>query len=81
VLDWTKICKLEHGFVWEYSNKRLKFAQLLGKPGVLLTSSPGASVRPTDEITAFSPVVALGTSASSRTGAPTQPATFTVDST
>jgi hypothetical protein len=29
VLSWPKICKLPHALLWEYSNKRLKLAQLL----------------------------------------------------
>jgi hypothetical protein len=31
-------CKLAHAFQWEYSNKRLKLAQLRGQLGVFLTS-------------------------------------------
>jgi hypothetical protein len=37
VLGWAKIYKLAHAFVWEYSYKRLKFAQLLGQLGIFLT--------------------------------------------
>jgi hypothetical protein len=47
VLGWPKLCKLAHAFLWEYSYKRLKLAQLLGQLGVFLTwacgSSPAAS--------------------------------------
>jgi hypothetical protein len=39
VLGWPKRCKLAHAFRWEYSYKRLKLAQLLGKLGVFLTWS------------------------------------------
>jgi hypothetical protein len=31
VLCWPKICKMAHAFLWEYSYKRLKLAQLLGR--------------------------------------------------
>jgi hypothetical protein len=34
---WPKISKLTHAFLWEYSYKRLKLAQLLGQLGVFLT--------------------------------------------
>ena len=37
VLGWPKICKLAHAFLWEYSLKRLKLAQLLGQLGAFLT--------------------------------------------
>jgi hypothetical protein len=37
VLGWPKRCKLAHAFLWEYSYKRLKLAQLLGQLGVFLT--------------------------------------------
>ena len=37
VLGWPKRRKLAHAFLWEYSYKRLKLAQLLGQLGVLLT--------------------------------------------
>jgi hypothetical protein len=37
MLGWPKICKLAHAFLWEYSYKRLKFAQLLGQLSVFLT--------------------------------------------
>jgi hypothetical protein len=33
----TRGRKLAHGFLWEYSYKRLKLAQLLGQPGIFLT--------------------------------------------
>ena len=32
-----KICKSAHAFLWEYSYKGLKLAQLLGQLGVFLT--------------------------------------------
>jgi hypothetical protein len=37
VLGCSQICKLAHAFLWEYSHKRLKLAQLLGQLGVFLT--------------------------------------------
>ena len=37
VLGWPKICKLAQTFLWEYSYKRLKLAQLLGQLGACLT--------------------------------------------
>jgi hypothetical protein len=37
VLCWPKICKLAHVFLWEYSYKGLKLAQLLGQLGIFLT--------------------------------------------
>ena len=37
VSGWPKRCKLAHAFLWEYSYKRLKLAQLLGQLGVFLT--------------------------------------------
>jgi hypothetical protein len=37
VLGWPKRRKLAHAFLWEYSYKRLKLAQLLGQLGVFLT--------------------------------------------
>ena len=37
VSGWPKICKLAHAFLWEYSYKRLKSAQLLGQLGAFLT--------------------------------------------
>ena len=36
LLGWPKRCKLAHEFLWEYSCKRLKLAQLLGQRGVFL---------------------------------------------
>ena len=36
MLGWPKRCKLAHAFLWEYSCKRLKLAQLLGQLGVFL---------------------------------------------
>ena len=36
MLGWPKRCKLAHAFLWEYSCKRLKWAQLLGQLGVFL---------------------------------------------
>jgi hypothetical protein len=52
VLGWPKRCKLAHAFLWGYSDKRLKLAQLLGELGVFLTwygargaRSPGSSPR------------------------------------
>jgi hypothetical protein len=36
-LGRPKRCKLVHAFLWEYSDKRLKLAQLLGQLGVFLT--------------------------------------------
>ena len=44
VLGWPKICKLAHAFLWEYSHKRLKLAQLLGQLGVFLTCGSIASI-------------------------------------
>ena len=41
MLGWPKRCKLAHAFLWEYSYKRLKLAQLLGQLGVFL--APGAA--------------------------------------
>ena len=41
VLDWPKRCKLAHAFLWEYSYKRLKLAQLLGQLGGFLTVGLG----------------------------------------
>ncbi len=40
VLGWPKRCKLAHAFLWAYSYKRLKLAQLLGQLGVFLTCDP-----------------------------------------
>ena len=37
VSGWPKRCKLARAFLWEYSYKRLKLAQLLGQLGVFLT--------------------------------------------
>ena len=37
VLGWPRRCKLAHAFVWEYSCKRLKLAQLVGQLGGFLT--------------------------------------------
>jgi hypothetical protein len=37
VLRWPGRCQLAHAFRWEYSYKRLRLAQLLGRHGVLLT--------------------------------------------
>jgi hypothetical protein len=36
-VSWPKICKLAHAFLWGYSYKRLKLAQLLGQLGTFLT--------------------------------------------
>ena len=36
MFDWPKICRLAHAFLWEYSYKGLKLAQLLGQLGVFL---------------------------------------------
>jgi hypothetical protein len=42
VLGWPERYELAHAFLWEYSCKRLKLAQLLGQLGVFLTlHSPG----------------------------------------
>ena len=41
-LGWPRRCKLAHAFLWEYSYKRLKLAQLLGQLGVSLTCCGGA---------------------------------------
>jgi hypothetical protein len=43
VLGWPKRCKLAHAFLWEYSCKRLKMAQLLGRHGVFRTCGSGRS--------------------------------------
>jgi hypothetical protein len=40
VSGWPKRWKLAHAFLWEYSDKRLKLAQLLGQLGVFLTCRP-----------------------------------------
>ena len=37
MLAWAERCKLARAFLWEYSDKRLKLAQLLGHLGVVLT--------------------------------------------
>jgi hypothetical protein len=37
VTGWPKRSKLAQAFLWEYSDKRLKLAQLLGQLGVFLT--------------------------------------------
>jgi hypothetical protein len=37
VLGWPKLRKLAQAFLWEYSYKRLKLAQLLGQPGAFFT--------------------------------------------
>ena len=39
VLGWPERCKLAHAFLWEYSYKRLKLAQLLVQLGVFLTKA------------------------------------------
>ena len=49
VLGWPKICKLAHAFLWEYSYKRLKLAQLLGQLGVLLTFGRGGAAARADQ--------------------------------
>ena len=36
-MGWPKRRKSAHAFLWECSHKRLKWAQLLGQLGVLLT--------------------------------------------
>ena len=36
-LGWPRRCKLANAFVWEYSCKRLKLAQLVGQLGGFLT--------------------------------------------
>ena len=36
-LDRSNICKLAHAFLWEYSDKGLELARLLGQLGVFLT--------------------------------------------
>jgi hypothetical protein len=36
--SWSKRFKLAHAFLWEYSYKRLKLAQLLSQLGVFLTA-------------------------------------------
>ena len=46
VSGWTKICKLAHAYLWEYSYKGLKLAQLLGRIGVFLTCFHGHEVAP-----------------------------------
>jgi hypothetical protein len=43
VLGWPKRSQLAHAFLWEYSDERLKLAQLLGQLGVFLTWSLGLS--------------------------------------
>ena len=40
-LGWPKRCQLALAFLWEYSQKRLKLAQLLGHLGVFLTGAVG----------------------------------------
>jgi hypothetical protein len=45
VLGWARRCKLAHAFLWEYSDKRLKLAQLLGQLSVFLTTAFGALIR------------------------------------
>ena len=37
MLGWPKRCKLAHAFLWKYSYKRMKLAQLLGQLGVFFT--------------------------------------------
>ena len=37
VVGWPKRCKLDHAFLWGYSDKRLKLAQLLGQLSLFLT--------------------------------------------
>ena len=37
VLGLPKSCELAHAFLWEYSQRRLKLAQLLGQLAVFLT--------------------------------------------
>jgi hypothetical protein len=37
VLDWSKICKLAHAFLWRHKYKSPQLAQLLGQLGVVLT--------------------------------------------
>jgi hypothetical protein len=44
VLGWPRRWKSAHGFLWEYSCKRLKLAQLLGQRGVFL--APAGSHAP-----------------------------------
>jgi hypothetical protein len=46
VSGWPKICKLAHAYLWEYSYKGLKLAQLLGRIGVFLTCFHGHEVAP-----------------------------------
>jgi hypothetical protein len=39
VSGWSKRYKLAHGFLWEYSDKRLQLAQLLGQLGRFLSTA------------------------------------------
>jgi hypothetical protein len=48
VSGWPERCQLAHAFLWQYSDKRLKLAQLLGQLGVFLTwlAPPSRSCSP-----------------------------------
>jgi hypothetical protein len=50
VSGWPKRYKLTHAFLWEYSYKRLKLAQLLGQLGAFLTCVRSTVVRMTSPI-------------------------------
>jgi hypothetical protein len=65
VSAWTKTCKLVHTFLWEYSDKRLKSARILGQLGVFLTfvtipttptTEPKACAKTTTRLCATSPI-------------------------
>ena len=59
MLGWPKRCKLAHAFLWEYSCKRLKLAQLLGQLGVFLTryaASAEVSAHPSGGVTGFAAI-------------------------
>jgi hypothetical protein len=60
VLHWPKICKLAHVFLWEYSYKRLKLAQLLAQLGGFLTWARSASIADSCEVRCGPRYVYLG---------------------
>ena len=57
VSGWPKICQLAHAFMWEYSYKRLKLAQLLGQLGVFLTCTTSSSSASSSAISAAQPLL------------------------
>jgi hypothetical protein len=72
VLVWPKRCKLAHAFLWEYSDKGLKLAQLLGQLGVFLTWMPTVNSNSTGSVGSAAALAASSSQSSAcvRTGRP-----------